>query len=385
VKEDRLVKKIEAQADKFKLRLQKGRGDEKRHDAVRPDEQKWIWTAHHNLGWSLAKIGSIFNRDPRTVQKAIATYKPTGQKKRPPGGAPEPPLGFDQRQWTSLTGMIESGLLLMVGQNIGAQLVTLKPRVMRSFGCHDIGLKHLQHALSLYPSRRLDAWLDNIRDVESALLRRKTIQEQVLTEAQNGCKPLESVVLVENNFALAAYHFLARGDATWLEGDRFQTLKLGALGSWRPPVWCPLCDYNLRLQQWDTRQFICPGHNVPLITRVDASPIGIGYTPGMEMELYRELVTPVEDIAMKYPSKVALSVRIPKMLPFSEVVVAVGDADPMPWLKSFVQDFFQASPSRQEAQQNEVSLQRSYTSLLETLHSAPAAEELSEDRKRSIL
>jgi len=207
------------------------------------------------------------------------------------------------------------------------------------------------------------------------LLRRKTIQKQVLTEAKNGCKSPGSVEIVDNNFALAAYHFLARGDGTLLEGDRFQTLKSGALGPWRPPVWCPLCDYNLSLQQRDTRHFICPGHNVPLISREDASPIGIGYTPVMEMELYRELVTPVEDIATKYPSKVALSVRIPKMLPFSEVVVAVGDTDSMPRVKAFVHDFLRTSSSRQDAQQNEVSLQRSYTSLLETLRSAPATEE----------
>jgi len=375
VKEDRLIKKIEEQAEKFKLRIQKGRGDEKRHDAVRPDEQKLMWTAHHDLGWSLAKIGSIFNRDPRTVQKAIATYKPTGQRKQPPGEVPEPPLGFDQSQWTSLTGMIESGLLLMVRQSIAAQLVALQPRVMRSFGCHDIGLKQLQHALSLYPSRQFDAWVDNIRGVESLLLRRKTIQEQVLTEAKNGCKSLGSVEMADNNFTLAAYHFLARGDSTWLEDDRFQTLVLGSLGPWCPPVWCPLCDYNLRLQQWDTRQFICPGHNVPLISREDASPIGVSYTPGMEMELYRELVTPVEDIATKYPSKVALSVRIPKMLPFSEVVIAVGDADFIPWLKSFVQDFLRASSARQDTRRNEVSLQRSYANLLETLRSAPSGEE----------
>jgi len=68
-------------------------------------------------------------------------------------------------------------------------------------------------------------------------------------------------------------------------------------------------------------------------------------------------------------------VRIPKMLPFSEVVVAVGDVDSLPKLKAFIQGFLRVSSSRQEAQQNEVSLQRSYTSLLETLRSAPAAEQ----------
>ena len=375
MKEDRLVRKIEERAKKFKLRAQKGRGDEKRHDAVRPDEQKWMWTAHHELGWSFAKIGSIFNRDPRTAQKAISTYMPAGQKKRRSGEASEPPLGFDQSAWASLTEMIEKGFLFMVGQNTAAQLATLEPRVMRSFGRHDIGLKHLQHALSLYPSRRLDAWLDNIRGVESSLLHRKTIQEQILTDARNGCESLGSVELVDSNFALAAYHFLARGDSTWLEDDRFQTLELGSLGPWCSPVWCSLCDYNLRLQQWDTRRFICPGHNVPLIPREDASPIGVGYAPGVEVELYQESVTPVEDIAMKYPLKVALSMCIPKMLPFSEVVIAVGDTDSMPKLRRFVQDFLRASSSRQEAERNEVSLQKSYTNLLETLRSAPAAEQ----------
>jgi len=83
----------------------------------------------------------------------------------------------------------------------------------------------------------------------------------------------------------------------------------------------------------------------------------------------------VEDIAIKYPSKVALSIRVPRMLPFSEVVIAVGDADSLPKLKPFVQDFLGASPLRQEAQRNEVSLRRSYANLLETLRSARSGED----------
>lgn len=375
MKEDRLIRKIEEQAKKFKLRAQKSRTDEKRHDAVRPDEQKWMWTAHHDLGWSLAKIGSTFNRDPRTVQKAIGAYTPAGEKKRRPGKPTEPPLGFDQSAWVNLTGMIEKGLLFMVGQNIASQLATLETRIMRSFGCHDIGLKQLQQALTFYPSHQFDTWLESLRSVESLLRQRKTVQEQIVTEAESGFKSLGSVALVENNFALAAYHFLVRGDGTWLDDDRFQTLELGTLGQWRPRVWCPLCDYNLRLQQWDTRQFICPGHNVALIPRENDSPIGVGYTPEVELELYQEPVTPVEDIAMKYLSKAALSMRIPRMLPFSEVVIAVGNEDSVLRLKSFVQDFLKDSPLGEEAQPNEVSLQKSYASLLETLRSAPAAEE----------
>ena len=83
----------------------------------------------------------------------------------------------------------------------------------------------------------------------------------------------------------------------------------------------------------------------------------------------------VEDIAWKYLSKVALSMHVLRALPFSEVIIAVGDVDSLPKLKAFVKGFLGASPLRQEAQRNEVSLQRSYTSLLEILLLAPSCEE----------
>jgi len=76
MKEGALIKKIEARANKFKERALKSPQDGKRHDAVRQDEKKWMWTAYNELGWSFAKIGSIFNRDPRATKKAIETYKP---------------------------------------------------------------------------------------------------------------------------------------------------------------------------------------------------------------------------------------------------------------------------------------------------------------------
>ena len=76
MKEGALIKKIEAQANKFKERAIKSPQDRKRHDSVKQDEKRWMWTAHHKLGWSFAKIGSVFNRDPRTTKEAIETYKP---------------------------------------------------------------------------------------------------------------------------------------------------------------------------------------------------------------------------------------------------------------------------------------------------------------------
>jgi len=71
VKEVSQIKKIEDRANKFKQRMRKGTYDRKRHDQVRPDEQKWMHIAHNQLGWSFAKIASIFGRDPRTVTQCL--------------------------------------------------------------------------------------------------------------------------------------------------------------------------------------------------------------------------------------------------------------------------------------------------------------------------
>ncbi len=71
MKEQRLVKKVEEHAKKFKLRAFISPNDGKRHDQVRPDEWKWMGIAHNQLVWSLAKIGSVFNRDARTVKVSV--------------------------------------------------------------------------------------------------------------------------------------------------------------------------------------------------------------------------------------------------------------------------------------------------------------------------
>ena len=79
MKEDRRTKKIKDQASRFKSRASKGLSDEKRHDRIQRDEQKSMWIAHNQQGWSYAKIGGVFNRDPRTAKKAIENYKPNGE------------------------------------------------------------------------------------------------------------------------------------------------------------------------------------------------------------------------------------------------------------------------------------------------------------------
>jgi len=74
-KEENLIKKIETQAILCKSQKKIGFVDEKRHDKVQRDEQKWMWTAHKQLDWLFPRIGSVFDRDPRTVENAIKRYE----------------------------------------------------------------------------------------------------------------------------------------------------------------------------------------------------------------------------------------------------------------------------------------------------------------------
>lgn len=75
MKQEKLNNRMLKYAKEFKLRALEGFGDEKRHDLVKGDEQKWMWIAYKQLGWSFAKIGSVFNRDRRTTKKAVEGYK----------------------------------------------------------------------------------------------------------------------------------------------------------------------------------------------------------------------------------------------------------------------------------------------------------------------
>lgn len=75
MKYQELIKKIEDQAKTFKSRAVIGYSDMKRHDLIKPDEQKCMWIAHKQLGWSFIKVGSVFSRDRRTIKKAVEGYK----------------------------------------------------------------------------------------------------------------------------------------------------------------------------------------------------------------------------------------------------------------------------------------------------------------------
>ena len=76
MKKETIVKKIEKQAARYKLRASRSPSDRKRHDQVQADEQQWMGKAHRELGWSAAKIGEVFGRDPRTVGREIKRHKP---------------------------------------------------------------------------------------------------------------------------------------------------------------------------------------------------------------------------------------------------------------------------------------------------------------------
>ena len=82
MEEQKLEKKVENLAQKFRQRALKGHGDEKRRDRVRPDEKELMWIAHSQLGWSFTKIGSVFKRDPRSVIKALRNFEQKEQVER---------------------------------------------------------------------------------------------------------------------------------------------------------------------------------------------------------------------------------------------------------------------------------------------------------------
>jgi FtsZ-interacting cell division protein YlmF len=58
--------------------------DRKRHDQIQPDEKDTIKEAHDKLGWPDAKIGRIFDRDPRTVQIIVSEPKKFEECQAPP-------------------------------------------------------------------------------------------------------------------------------------------------------------------------------------------------------------------------------------------------------------------------------------------------------------
>jgi len=70
--EERQIERILDKAKLFKSRANKSPEDGKRHDLIEPDERKYMRIAYDKLGWSYAKIGTVFERDPRVVAKIVS-------------------------------------------------------------------------------------------------------------------------------------------------------------------------------------------------------------------------------------------------------------------------------------------------------------------------
>jgi len=71
VKKEILEKKTEQQAADFRKRAGKRDPLKRRHDIIKKDEEKAMLGAFQKLGWSYARIGGLFDRDPRQVRRHL--------------------------------------------------------------------------------------------------------------------------------------------------------------------------------------------------------------------------------------------------------------------------------------------------------------------------
>jgi hypothetical protein len=77
MKTEVLEKRILEQAKTFKSRANKSLADNKRHDRIKSDEKKEMFTAHCQLGWSYSKISATFGRCYISVEKWVKEEQKT--------------------------------------------------------------------------------------------------------------------------------------------------------------------------------------------------------------------------------------------------------------------------------------------------------------------
>jgi hypothetical protein len=70
--EEKQIKNILDKAKIFKSRAIRSPEDMKRHDRILLDEGKAMRVAYEQLGWSFDKISTVFDRDPRAVEKKVS-------------------------------------------------------------------------------------------------------------------------------------------------------------------------------------------------------------------------------------------------------------------------------------------------------------------------
>ncbi|MBE9513398.1 MAG: hypothetical protein IMY77_05060 [Chloroflexi bacterium] len=82
MKREILEERIRKKAREFKSRSQRSPNDAKRHDLIKDDERRAHYAVYHKLGWSYAKIGAEFNRDPRTIKASVEKEQGLVEKHR---------------------------------------------------------------------------------------------------------------------------------------------------------------------------------------------------------------------------------------------------------------------------------------------------------------
>jgi hypothetical protein len=80
VKKEILEKKIEQQAADFRKRVGKKDPLNRRHDIIKKDEEKVMRCAFQKLGWSYARIGGLFDRDPRQIRRHLENIQQVEEK-----------------------------------------------------------------------------------------------------------------------------------------------------------------------------------------------------------------------------------------------------------------------------------------------------------------
>lgn len=106
---EKLARNIEKRAGTFKRRARRSPNDGKRHDHIRTDEKECMGVAYVKLGWSLAKIGGIFNRSPRVVGKAVQRLEHEKQTGNQPSQQAPLLAGAREKHWSDLV-IVAQGL-----------------------------------------------------------------------------------------------------------------------------------------------------------------------------------------------------------------------------------------------------------------------------------
>jgi DNA-binding MarR family transcriptional regulator len=314
-------------------------------------------------GWGVKDIARYLGRDPRTVADHLRHLSGVGAGER---------------------RAIPAGLRrFAVG--LAEELGKLRASPLRSFSLHKLSLAALD-VVGLGLRRRFPDWEGWARldHVEGLLDRRRALQGRLAEELGNH-PAIGNGSPVQPHLGLAAYHYLVRGNEGWLSLERLQVLVLGGESAVLKGLGCQVwdCPYEVPVSSWDTREFACPEHGQGLtvawegLPRLAVSAMLLGKLPP---GVYQERVLGVEALRERYGGVAALSLRIPGVWPFTEVVLVVGDEPSVRELKHALPDAFKAlgtSSIAGEVRHTEEQLDSAWGELLEALAEAAGPVQIS--------